>query len=100
MKTHVLQVKTCDDWNLVCAVNLYDNDLKPLTATVLMNASWRLQDGYGIPGFNPPQGWDWSGIRDSSEQAKRAIAEALRRILAVQRIETITVTCQDNVEFK
>lgn len=30
---------------------------------------WDLQDGYGEPGFTPCQGWDWSGIRDSSPEA-------------------------------
>lgn len=30
---------------------------------------WGLQDGYGEAGLTPPQGWDWSGIRDSSPQA-------------------------------
>lgn len=30
---------------------------------------WSLQDGYGEPGFMPPQGCDWSGIRDSSAGA-------------------------------
>lgn len=31
--------------------------------------TWALQDGYGFPGVTPPQGWDWSGIRDSSPAA-------------------------------
>lgn len=39
--------------------------------------AWLLQDGYGTPGFTPPQGWDWSGIRDSSPRAIHQIAEAL-----------------------
>lgn len=30
---------------------------------------WSLQDGYGEPGYLPPQGYDWSGIRDSSPEA-------------------------------
>jgi hypothetical protein len=32
-------------------------------------AFWRIQDGYGRPGVTPPQGIDWSGIRDSSDAA-------------------------------
>lgn len=35
---------------------------------------YSLQDGYGQKGFVPCQGYDWSGIRDSSE---KAIAEML-----------------------
>lgn len=38
---------------------------------------WSLQDGYGVPGLTPPQGYDWSGIRDSSPAAIRRMAEAL-----------------------
>jgi hypothetical protein len=30
------------------------------------NRIWSAQDGYGTPGFVPGQGYDWSGIRDSS----------------------------------
>lgn len=34
-----------------------------------LEETWELQDGYGEPGVMPPQGWDWSGIRDSSPAA-------------------------------
>ena len=37
---------------------------------------WELQDGYGEQGWTPEQGWDWSGIRDSSP-------EAIEQMLAV-----------------
>jgi hypothetical protein len=30
---------------------------------------WGQQDGYGEVGVTPEQGWDWSGIRDSSPEA-------------------------------
>jgi hypothetical protein len=30
---------------------------------------WMYSDGYGAPGFIPEQGYDWSGIRDSSTDA-------------------------------
>jgi hypothetical protein len=32
---------------------------------------WAASDGYGAPGTVPPQGYDWSGIRDSSDAAVR-----------------------------
>lgn len=35
-----------------------------------------LSDGYGEPGFVPPQGHDWSGIRDSSASAIDAMYSA------------------------
>lgn len=38
---------------------------------------WEAQDGYGSPGYTPPQGWDWSGIRDSSYRAVVEMAEIL-----------------------
>jgi hypothetical protein len=34
---------------------------------------WSLQDGYGEAGFTPCQGWDWSGIRDSTPEAIRSM---------------------------
>lgn len=41
------------------------------------DVAWDFQDGYGEAGATPAQGWDWSGIRDSSPAAIWAIAEAL-----------------------
>lgn len=49
------------------------------------NEIWALQDGYGEPGFWPPQGWDWSGIRDSSEKAIDAMYEVAGRFLGYTR---------------
>lgn len=33
------------------------------------NKIWKLSDGYGKKGYIPVQGYDWSGIRDSSNEA-------------------------------
>jgi len=38
---------------------------------------WPYTDAYGEPGYLPPQGYDWSGFRDSSDDAIRAMAEEL-----------------------
>ena len=38
---------------------------------------WGLQDGYGTAGYTPPQGFDWSGIRDSSPAAVKAMYKSL-----------------------
>lgn len=44
---------------------------------------WDLQDGYGEPGYTPDQGWDWSGIRDSTPEATvRMLAIARRAVPA------------------
>ena len=46
----------------------------------LLTRTWLLQDGYGDPGYTPPQGWDWSGIRDSTDEAMAAMAAEVRRL--------------------
>jgi len=48
----------------------------------ILNETWAIQDGYGEPGYVPSQGWDWSGIRDSSDQAMRLMAAAVLKIIA------------------
>ena len=50
--------------------------------TYLLDETWKIQDGYGEPGFMPPQGWDWSGIRDSSDGAMRKMAATILNFIA------------------
>lgn len=38
---------------------------------------YALNDAYGPVGTVPPQGYDWSGIRDSSPAAIRAMVQAV-----------------------
>lgn len=38
---------------------------------------WNRSDGYGPQGFMPDQGYDWSGIRDSSPAAIEAMFKEL-----------------------
>jgi hypothetical protein len=57
--------------------------LKASDREAIDQAVWDLQDGYGIAGFTPAQGWDWSGIRDSSASTVRAMAYAIRRIVGI-----------------
>mgnify|MGYP001593109546 CR=1 FL=1 len=79
-----------EDWNLVCRYcslgeqTEWNRQALP-TAIVaeIDDAVWSLQDGYGMPGYDPPQGWDWSGIRDSSPEAVKNMADAIRAILAI-----------------
>lgn len=54
---------------------------------VLFNIVWNLQDGYGTPGFTPSQGFDWSGIRDSSPETKTAMEAEVKRLLKLWEIE-------------
>lgn len=43
----------------------------------LRSTLWALQDGYGTAGLTPEQGYDWSGIRDSSPAAILRMAQAI-----------------------
>jgi hypothetical protein len=47
------------------------------SSNVAADICWSLQDGYGIAGFTPDQGFDWSGIRDSSTDAIKAMHRAI-----------------------
>lgn len=86
--TRVVVVATEEDWNLICATNglSTENSLSREVQNEVLKATWEHQDGYGTPGFTPPQGWDWSGIRDSSEEATPKMADAIRRVLAKHNI--------------
>lgn len=53
------------------------NDVDTSTETLV--AIWAESDGYGEPGYVPEQGYDWSGIRDSSEDAIRAMWKKLSK---------------------
>lgn len=43
----------------------------PHTPNALLELIYDEQDGYGIVGYIPSQGYDWSGIRDSTPEAVR-----------------------------
>ena len=100
MKTITLQVQTCNDWQLICAVNWYafKSDLPADVEGAAMRATWLAQDGYGITGHTPIQGWDWSGIRDSSPEAMKDMAAAIRKVLAKHNISVLQATCDDDID--
>lgn len=50
----------------------------PVSNDVLLEI-WDHSDGYGEPGYVPAQGYDWSGIRDSSPEAIDAMYEVIER---------------------
>jgi hypothetical protein len=52
--------------------------LPEMARNAMDKAVWKLQNGYGEPGYTPVQGWDWSGIRDSSAEAFRLMAEVVQ----------------------
>lgn len=47
------------------------------SSNTAMLAIWSCSDGYGEPGYVPEQGYDWSGIRDSSPAAVDAMWKAV-----------------------
>lgn len=91
MKTVV--VAETKDWDLVVYTNYfgYRLSIPPGVETEVLNETWKHQDGYGSPGYTPCQGWDWSGVRDSSEYAKRNMAEAIRKVLGRHGITSFEV---------
>ena len=80
-------------WELVHALWWgTDSSLSAGVVDDLCSDIWAHQDGYGEPGYTPPQGHDWSGIRDSSDDAKALI---MRRVLQhLRALRTFQVTCK------
>jgi hypothetical protein len=52
-------------------------DVNASTETLV--ALWAESDGYGEQGYIPEQGYDWSGIRDSTPDAVRAMWRVLTK---------------------
>jgi hypothetical protein len=48
---------------------------------------WAHSDGYGEPGYIPCQGYDWSGIRDSSPEAIDAMHAVALRIIKRMKVK-------------
>lgn len=46
---------------------------------------WKLSNGYGEKGYIPCQGYDWSGIRDSSEDAIWQMTKVAIRMMGIYR---------------
>lgn len=87
-----VRVDQLPDWELVATVSRCEVDLPEALREELDAALWSLTDAYGEEGYLPPQGWDWSGIRDSSDEAKGRMARYLRQRLAGAGITQFTVT--------
>jgi hypothetical protein len=48
-----------------------------MTSTAGSEVLWSMQNGYGEIGFMPDQGYDWSGIRDSTPHTIREMYRAI-----------------------
>lgn len=89
----VLDVAKVDGWKLVVAIAHSGccTDVPSELLDYLGNRVWNIQDGYGEPGYTPCQGWDWSGIRDSSQAAKERMIKAVRYTLLRSGITQVTI---------
>lgn len=69
------------------------NNRRRKTVLLLLHTYWTndavydLSDGYGLPGYVPPQGHDWSGVRDSSDEALEAMYYVAKRLNRQQKRE-------------
>jgi hypothetical protein len=89
-----VKVTSLTGWELVCLFNHGRSVVLNMAKEVkrqIMDKVWSIQDGYGEPGFTPVQGWDWSGIRDSSDGAKVKMALAIMLILHDFEFTTLEV---------
>ena len=87
-----IEVEDVGDWELVCFFNYYRYTVVSMDQrqrNFIMERE--LQDGHGEPGFVPAQGWDWSGIRDSSDEAQAKMAAWIRRYLRQHGIGRLVV---------
>jgi hypothetical protein len=50
---------------------------KHADSNAALEAIYSLSDGYGEQGYVPEQGYDWSGIRDSSPEAIKRMWKAV-----------------------
>ena len=57
------------------------HDLSPRSRRKSCWRRGRSRTATACPASRPPQGWDWSAIRDSTPEAKRKMAQAVRRVL-------------------
>ncbi len=90
-----VDIKTMDDWELVCLFCWYGDPILTVLSKALQEeidtCVWAIQDGYGESGYTPVQGWDWSGIRDSMPETKDRMVKMIRRILHREKITTIEI---------
>lgn len=72
-----------DDWGLICVLccPAYTPFLPAEKMNKIYAAIYAQNDAYGARGTIPPQGYDWSGIRDSSKEAQDRMALVARAML-------------------
>lgn len=69
-----------EDWALAVEAirgSLYDK-LSSSQKNAILLSTWAVQDGFPD---SPASEWDWSGYRDSSQQAKQRIIDTVKTLL-------------------
>lgn len=95
MKTTItVDPSKASDWDLILYIChwSYTPKLPRHITNKAYAAAWAYTDAYGEQGYVPPQGYDWSGFRDSSEESKKNSANAIRKFLGKWNIKTFEVT--------
>ncbi len=94
--TEDISVNAKNGWRLVV---LFNHDCDSIVVNVpkalineIFRKTWEIQDGYGKAGFTPSQGWDWSGIRDSSKFARAVMEANVIQMLQDSGIEVVQIT--------
>jgi hypothetical protein len=79
-----INLVTAADWDLIVAVChwSHETNLPKHVSNEAYKAAWKHTDAYGEQGHIPPQGYDWSGFRDSSKESTARSANAIRVTLA------------------
>lgn len=90
--SHRDHIKDLDDWKLILIFSHFSYKVRNLTNPEINNCYrkiWSHTDAYGEKGYIPPQGYDWSGIRDSSQNAKQNMAISLREYLKSISVDSV-----------
>ena len=94
VETFTRTVATADPWQLILDACHYAHEITSIDRVdrnFLYQLVYLQNDGYGPRGFIPSQGYDWSGIRDSSPEAHRDMANVVRNFFTSRQIATYTV---------
>jgi len=94
-KMKKISIQTRNHWKLICVIACFSYNTLNIPLKIrekLHKGIWARQDGYGAPGLNPAQGYDWSGIRDSSEEAMKSMYHFVKNTLKKNEIIHIEYT--------
>ncbi len=77
----LVEVVKAKDWDLIVDVGHFGHKILTISAKDrdhLYRRIYDMNDAYGPKGLIPAQGYDWSGLRDSSPEATKEMADFIR----------------------